>query len=36
MAPLKQDGPSDTLIEFMEGYGSKAPVDWKGYRDAVL
>lgn len=27
------DGPSDTLLAFMQGHGFEAPADWKGYRE---
>jgi len=32
MAPDHADGPSETLIKFIESYNGKAPIDWKGYR----
>jgi hypothetical protein len=32
MAPDQADGPSETLITYMEGYEGKAPADWKGFR----
>ena len=36
MAPDNNDGPSETLISFIESNDGKAPEDWKGYREAIF
>jgi len=33
LLPDETDGPSKTLLEYMAGFGSKAPQDWKGWRE---
>ena len=33
LGPNGVDGPSDSLITFMESFQGKAPFDWKGYRN---
>ena len=35
MTPDQKDGPSQTLITFIESYGGVAPADWQGFREAV-
>ncbi len=35
MTPDNNDGPSQTLISFMESLGGVAPEDWQGFREAV-
>lgn len=32
MIPGRKDGPSNTLLEFMESEGGRAPSNWAGYR----
>jgi hypothetical protein len=33
MHPMKNDGPSRTLINVIKDNNNKAPSDWKGYRE---
>ncbi|CAG9326054.1 unnamed protein product [Blepharisma stoltei] len=32
---VQPDGPTETLLEFMEEYGGIAPIGWAGYRELV-
>lgn len=33
MIPDHKDGPSNTLLDVIRGFGGKAPHDWKGFRE---
>ncbi len=33
LAPGGFDGPSDSLIKFIEGHNCKAPENWEGFRE---
>jgi hypothetical protein len=32
LPPLQDDGPTTTLLEYMEKFDFQAPADWSGYR----